>query len=224
MNNTNESRKQMEFTEDAIAREYEMLSQNYRGYKFPLMHRRIKPTDTIQLAKVIKENYQALKGFVGWATYSDKWDFKEVNRFVMDHVNDDFLRQHFIFTLGKEIVGMGSLLPMKTPYHAQVSLWVVRKHQGNGIGRAIVKTLEWYAFEVWGFDSLFYEHDAYNESSKQVPQKLGYQFSHTFESKINAAQETGFWFSWRKNRPSNMSPGIFQGAPIDQFTDIRHKV
>jgi RimJ/RimL family protein N-acetyltransferase len=114
------------------------------------------------------------------------------------------------------------LAPVDDPGAVQIALWVAKGFEGKGIGTRIAATMEQYAFEVFGYSRLYYQHDALNESSKRLPQKLGYRFSHTFEEDITAEDETGFWMSWVKDRPIDLEPGLLQGAPMEQFNEIRH--
>ena len=212
----------MEFTEQAIKEEFERLNFNHRDFDYPLQHRRIKLSDTLALSKVIRKSAKHLEGYIGWAQYAGQWDFRRIQQFVSDHVHSEFPREHFIFLLGREIVGMGSLAPMPHILDIQISLWVAEGFHGHGIGSRIAATLEWYAFEVYGYEHLYYQHDASNEVSKRLPQKLGFTYSHTFDEVITAGDETGYWFSWVKERPVDLPPGLFQGADMDQFMQVRH--
>jgi len=214
----------MEFTEQAVAEEFKKLTFNHRGFSHPLTHRRIRPSDTLRLAQVIRKSHKHLRGYIGWAQYAGKWDVYQVQKFVNQHVNDEFPREHFLFFIGNRIVGMGSLAPMFHPLDIQIALWVAEGFHGHGIGPRIAATMEWYAFEVYGYSHLYYQHDATNEASKRLPQKLGFKFSHTFDDDIHAENESGFWYSWVKERPSDLPPAIFQGADFDQFTQVRHKL
>ena len=83
--------------------------------------------------------------------------------------------------------------------------------------------MEMYAFEVWGYSKLYYQCDASNEQSKRLPQKLGFRYSHTFNEEITAQNESGFWFSFVKERPDDLPPAILQGADIQPFLEVRHK-
>lgn len=213
----------MEFTQEAIEQEYRERSFNHPGFEYPLTHRRIRPSDTLALSQVIRRSHKHLKGYIGWAQYAGEWNFKQIQRFVSQHVKDEFPREHFLFFIGKQIVGMGSLAPMPHPLDIQVALWVAGGFPGAGIGPRIASTMEWYAFEVYGYSHLYYQHDASNEASKRLPQKLGFRFSHTFDVEIGAENETGYWFSWVKDRPDDLPPGILQGADVDQFAQVRHQ-
>lgn len=214
----------MEFTREAIEEERRRLSFNHPGFEAPLTHRRIRQSDTLPLSRVIKRSHKHLQGYIGWAQYAGLWDFRQIARFVNEHVHDEFPREHFLFFIGNEIVGMGSLVPMPDPLATQIALWVAEGYHGHGIGPRIASTMEWYAFEVYGYSHLYYQHDASNEASKRLPQKLGFRFSHTFDDQIHALNETGFWFSWVKDRPEDLPPGILQGADIEQFMQVRHQV
>jgi len=106
---------------------------------------------------------------------------------------------------------------MNSPYDAQVSLAVFYPHQGKGIGKRVVKTLEWYAFTVWGFHNLYYQHDASNLNSKKLADYCGFTFSHTFEQQIDAEQESGLWMSYKKKRDPSYPDGAFQGADLEYW-------
>ena len=213
----------MEFTEEAIREERERLSFNHPGFDYPLMHRWIKKSDTLEMARVIRSSAHHLKGFISWAKYANTWDFKQIQRFVNDHADPEPPRMHLVFLLGKRIVGMGSLAPMDKMNEVQISLWVADGFHGKGIGTRIARTMEMYAFEVWGYSKLYYQCDASNEQSKRLPQKLGFRYSHTFNEEITAQNESGFWFSFVKERPDDLPPAILQGADIKPFLEVRHK-
>lgn len=213
----------MEFTEEAIREERERLSFNHPGFDYPLMHRWIKKSDTLEMARVIRSSAHHLKGFISWAKYANTWDFKQIQRFVNDHADPEPPRMHLVFLLGKRIVGMGSLAPMDKMNEVQISLWVAEGFHGKGIGTRIARTMEMYAFEVWGYSKLYYQCDASNEQSKKLPQKLGFRYSHTFNEEITAQNESGYWFSFVKERPDDLPPAILQGADIEPFLEVRHK-
>ena len=213
----------MEFSEEAIKEERERLSYNHPGYNYPLMHRWIKKSDTLEMARVIRKSAHRLKGFISWAQYASDWNFKQIQKFVNDHADPEPPRMHLVFLLGKQIVGMGSLAPMDNIDEIQIALFVAEGFQGQGIGKRIARTMEMYAFEVWGYSKLYYQCDASNEDSKRLPQKLGFEFSHTFNAEISAQNESGYWFSFVKDRPSDLPPALFQGADMNQFTQVRHK-
>lgn len=213
----------MEFTEEAIREERERLSFNHPGFDYPLMHRWIKKSDTLEMARVIRSSAHHLKGFISWAKYANTWDFKQIQRFVNDHADPEPPRMHLVFLLGKRIVGMGSLAPMDKMNEVQIALWVAEGFHGKGIGTRIARTMEMYAFEVWGYSKLYYQCDASNEQSKRLPQKLGFRYSHTFNEEITAQNESGFWFSFVKEPPDDLPPAILQGADIQPFLEVRHK-
>jgi RimJ/RimL family protein N-acetyltransferase len=122
-----------------------------------------------------------------------------------------------VFFIGPEPVAFGSLAPMNSPYDAQVSLAVFYPHQGKGIGKRVVKTLEWYAFTVWGFHNLYYQADDSNVNSKKLAEFCGFTFSHTFEQQIDAEMESGLWSSYKKKRDSSYPDGAFQGADLEYW-------
>jgi RimJ/RimL family protein N-acetyltransferase len=193
---------------------------NWNGYNYPLACRLIREGDAQHLYRVMKRSAKSLNGYIGWAKYAPEWDFKTVASFVNDHLNDELPRWHMIFTIGKEVVGFGSLAPMDHPRDVQVSLWVGLGHEGRGIGKWIVQILEFYAFHVFGYDFLYYQHDATNRRSGVLPQKLGYTYSHSFETEKTAKKESGFWFSWRKQRPEGLPAGVIDTGDWDKWAEI----
>lgn len=213
----------MYFDNESISKEYEKLNFNHPGFDYPLQYRWVKKSDALALSKVIKNSKDHLKGFISWAKFAGNWNFRNITRFVNDLVDCEPPYMHLVFTLGNQIVGMGSLAPAGDSRSVQIALWVAENFDGKGIGTRIALTMEQYAFEVFGYEHLYYQHDALNESSKRLPQKLGFRFSHTFDDSINALDESGFWMSWVKDRPTNLPPGLLQGAPMEQFTEIRFK-
>jgi len=193
---------------------------NWPGYNHPIACRVLRQGDQKILYPVMKQSASRLKGFIGWAKYAPSWDFKEVSRFVKDHLDHDFPRFHLVFSIGKQLVGFGSLAPMRSPYDIQVALWVASGHDGNGIGSFIVNVLEWYAFHVFGYHNVYYQHDSNNRASGRLPQKLGYEFSHIFEEEITAVNESGIWYSWKKQRPAGLAPGAIQGASLENWSKV----
>jgi RimJ/RimL family protein N-acetyltransferase len=190
---------------------------NYPGYTDRLIFRPLKVSDTKVLAPVMKRSADHIKGYVHWGTNAKKWHFKDVQNFVSARMRDEFPRFHFVFFIGPEPVAFGSLAPMNSPYDAQVSLAVFYPHQGKGIGKRVVKTLEWYAFTVWGFHNLYYQADDSNLNSKKLAEYCGFTFSHTFEQQIDAEMESGLWSSYKKKRDPSYPDGAFQGADLEYW-------
>jgi RimJ/RimL family protein N-acetyltransferase len=193
---------------------------NWPRYDYPLACRLIKEGDAQYLYPVMKRSAKSLNGYIGWAKYAPEWDFKTVASFVNDHVKDELPRWHLIFTIGKQVVGFGSLAPMEHSRDVQVALWVGLGHEGRGIGKWIATVLEWYAFHVFGYDFLFYRHDSSNRRSGSLPPKLGYTFSNTFETQKTALKESGFWYSWVKPRPEGLPPGIIDTGDWEKWSEI----
>jgi len=200
----------------------EVISIKFPGFEYPLTFCPILPKHKPAMIKAVWKSHQSLRGFIGWAKYARSWNIEMVSRFIDDLINDPIPNQHFVFFLGDEIVGMGSLIGCYTPQDAQISLWTVSGYQGRGIGMRIVDTLTELAFRVWGYHILYYEHDARNETSKRLSQKCGFTFSHTRNFEKSAELESGLWFSWYKYRPEGLPDGIIQGRPIEDFAIPSH--
>jgi RimJ/RimL family protein N-acetyltransferase len=196
---------------------------NYPGFAHPLTCRPLKISDTALLAPVMKKSAPYIKGYISWGTYASRWTFADVQRFVSDRVNDDFPRFHLLFFIGNKAVALGSLAPMPSPLDIQISLVVFHPYQGIGLGKRVVKTLEWYAFEVWGYQKLFYQYDATNKNSQKLANFMGFEFSHSFDDIVSAEKESGLWFSHVKERPEDLPDGVFQGADIEYWTQPRNE-
>ena len=191
---------------------------NYPGFDHPLLFAPMGNHHREAMIKALWKSHKELRGFLGWARYMRSWNNNDFNRFIDDHINARLPDQHFVFMIGQDIVGVGSLVGAYTLHDHQISLWVTTGYRGKGIGQAIVNTLEYVAFCVWGYPVLYYETDSANEFSKKLPQKCGFEFSHTRNLRKEAIKESGLWFSWKKDRPDGLPDGIIQGRPIEDFT------
>lgn len=192
--------------------------ENYPGFGYPLEFCPMRPQHKEAMLKALWISHNRLRNHISWAKHMRSWSNNDFYKFIDSHINAMPPNQHFIFTIGDDIVGVGSLVAAYTLHDSQIALWVTTGYQGKGIGRAIVETLEYVAFNVWGFPVLYFEHDVNNEFSKKLPQKCGFTFSHTREIEKSAEQESGFWFSWKKKRPDYLPDAIIQGRPFDDFT------
>lgn len=193
---------------------------NWPGYDYPLACRVIKSTDAPLLYPVMKKSAKHLRGYIDWAKYSPSWDIEDVQKFVRDHVESEWPRFHLIFTIGYEVVGFGSLAPVDRDRSCQVALWVGVDHKKRGIGAWIVQVLEWYAFHVFGYDHVYYQYDSSNRKSGSLPRQLGYTYSHDFNDEVHAKNETGYWFSFKKARPSDLPPGAIDTGSLDNWDGV----
>ena len=102
----------------------------------------------------------------------------------------------------------------------QVALWVAPSHQRKGIGDWIVHVLEWYAFNVFGYDYVYYQYDSQNRKSGKIPQSRGYTFSHTFEDVKDGVLASGFWMSFKLKRPEGLPPGAIDTGTLSNWDSI----
>jgi RimJ/RimL family protein N-acetyltransferase len=203
---SNTKTKQIEQEDPVVESEIDEAS-NWPGYDYPLAFRFLKETDAAILYPVMKRSGNAVKGYIEWGSDVASWSMNELAKWVRACATDDRPRCHLLFSIGTEVVGIGSLAPFGHPRNVQVALWVAEGHQGKGIGKWICTILEFYAFNVFGYEQLFYNHDSSNRSSGKLPSALGFVWSGTFDDKKHAQHETGFWFSWKKVRPAELPPG-----------------
>lgn len=183
------------------------VSTPWPGYDFPITFRQLEMADTDRLFEVMKRSSKAIRGYVSWGSSVNEWSYLQVQRFMSDHVNAKWPRFHLLFFAGNEIVGFGSIAPTEDLRAAQVALWVAKGHQGKGIGKWITVVMEWYAFNIFGFDAFYYVFDVSNTRSAAVPASLGYAYSHSFTSSVEAESESGLWDSYVKFKPEGILPG-----------------
>lgn len=215
----------MDFSPEGIEEERERLSFPHKGFDAPLIFRRLKVEDTLQIWGLLKDSAESLRTFTPFGKYIKGWGYWHVQQFVRDHMEVEERRESFVFLIGKKIVGMGSIAPLENDWDVQVALWVGEPYQGRGIGARIVATLEWYVFEVWGFPRLYYYHELTNEASMNLPMKCKFEPNDPFiQLDYNYTDgELVPWCMWIKWRDPNLEPGIFQGAPLEPFTQVRHQ-
>jgi hypothetical protein len=82
----------------------------------------LKQTDAVYLYPVMKRSALNLFAFIEWGKYASGWNYKQVSKFVRDHVNSELPRFHLIFTICYQVVGFGSLAPMPSYRDIQVAL------------------------------------------------------------------------------------------------------
>ncbi len=193
---------------------------NWPGYDYPLSFRFLKVTDAAILYPVMKRSGNAVKGYIEWGGDVASWSMKDLAKWVRACANDELPRCHFLFSIGTDVVGIGSLAPFGHPRDVQVALWVAKGHQGKRIGKWICTILEFYAFNVFGYDQLFYNHDSSNRSSGKLPVTLGFELVGTFDDKKHAQSETGYWYSWKKVRPGDLPPGAIDVGGFDRWSDL----
>lgn len=196
---------------------------NFEGYSAPLEFRPLKATDSTILAPVFKKYGKTIRSYLGSFHNAHAWEVADAQRFVSTEVNADFPNFTWLFLIGKEIVGMGSIYPYgKSLVDVQIVLAVFGQHQGKGIGSAIGKTLKQVAFDIWGFQSFWWLADATNHASKKTAEKVGLSFSHSWEDKVKHSEaESGLWFAYSEKRPSGLPDGVLQGKSLAYWQESR---
>ena len=194
--------------------------ENWPGYDYPLACRILKSTDAPLLYPVMKKSANHLRSYVQWAKESPSWNMRDVQKFVMSHVNSEWPRFHLIFTIGYEVVAFGSLAPVDRDRSVQVALWTSVDHKRRGIGSWVVQVLEWYAFHVFGYDYVYYQYDSQNRRSGRIPQSRGYAFSHSFEDVKDGFLASGFWLSFKLKRPEGLPPGYIDTGTLNNWDGI----
>jgi RimJ/RimL family protein N-acetyltransferase len=192
---------------------------NHPGYSYPMEFRPLKITDARILAPVLKANAASIRTYLSAYQHADRWYLKDSQKFVSSCVNDDYPRFHYLFLIGKEPVGLASLYEYGDGINeVQVVLAVFGHHQGRGIGKTMAVTLKHLAFDVWGFNRLWWLVDATNRPSIALANHIGCEFDRSWVSEAKHAEnESGLWFAMTVDRDPSLPPGILQGAPIQYW-------
>ena len=194
---------------------------NHPGYSYPIQFRPIRMTDTRLLGPVFRKESKSIRTYLGSYQHADKWNVGDVQKFVSALVDPKtFPSLHYLFTIGNQVVGIGSLEPYGSdPRNTQIVLAVFGGHQGKGIGKAIANTLHYLAFQVWGFDRLYWINDATNFASSKLAQNLGLSLEETYEDDFKYGERgSGLWYRWTSIRPENVGEGILQGEDINYWS------
>lgn len=210
-------------TKEEIELELRSGVPNYPGYSSPLEFRPLKITDSAILTPVFKRDGKTIRSFLGSFHNAHSWQISDAQKFVAAEVNADFPNFTYLFFIGKELVGMGSIHPFaQSLVDVQIVLAVFGKHQGRGIGTAIGSQLKKVAFEVWGFNSFWWLVDATNHPSKRAAEKVGLHFQHSWEDEVKHSEsDSGLWFAYSQNRPSDLADGVLQGASLSYWQESR---
>lgn len=205
---------------EEIEKQFRTQRENYKGYNYPIQFRPLNITDARILAPVLKQNAASIRTYLSTYQHADRWFLKDTQKFVSACVNDDFPRLHYLFLIGNDPVGLASFYEYGTsPLEVQIVLAVFGNHQGRGIGKAIAHTLKKLAFEVWGFQAIWWLVDATNRPSISLAHSIGCKFERSWESEVKAAEkESGVWFALKVERDETLAPGILQGAPMSYWS------
>lgn len=194
---------------------------NFPEYKYPPQFRPLSQSDALALTKIVRKNSKSIRTYLDKFNNSDRWGFKSSHSFVMRLLRDPrFPSLHYVFTCGKEIVAMGSLVPYgSNPNDCQVILTVFGSHQGKGWGKVVAQTLKQIAFQVWGFDRMYWLNDSTNIASSRLAQGVGCEIDSMYEDNFILGEKgSGLWNRWVAYRPHDeLAPGVLQGAPIEYW-------
>lgn len=204
--------------------EFELRKEkaNWPTYNAPLEMRPLTKSDAIVLTPIFKKHGNQIRSYLGGFHNAAHWSFRDANKFVQGSLNSPFPSFTYLFRIGNELVGMGSLAPYgETVKEVQIILAVFGKHQGKGIAKGIEESLIYLAFRVWGFEKFWHLVDASNIASIRAAEANGLKLSHTWTDKIHAEKETGEWLAYVAERPEGLSDGVLQGAPISYWHETR---
>jgi len=173
----------------------------HRNSKHIIEAKRLKPEYARDLQRALQTGTEHIAGYFSWAAGAESWDTKKSLFWIQAQLREPLPSEHFAFYLGNELVGIGSLRPHGHCRSVQMAYWVSNKYKEQGIGKTIAKTMENLAIKHRPYQYIYIDHDSSNRSSGKIPQKLGYKFVGTFDSKVHAKKESGLWYSHVKESP-----------------------
>ena len=194
---------------------------NFPGYDYPAEFRPMKMTDAILLAPIMRREGRTIGTYLGGYSVPNQWNIKDTQKWVSSCVlSSEFPSFHYLFLCGpNNVIGIGSIMKFgDDPRVCQFVISVFGKHQGKGWGRAIAKTLQGIAFDVWGFEKIYWLNDITNRRSTKLAQSLGFALEESYSDNYRLGTSgTGLWFRWSMARPSDMFPGVLQGADMNYW-------
>lgn len=179
----------------------------YSDHNDGLEFHHLSMSDVLPLTRAVQKNQKHMDTYLPLFSKGDPKSLLSVQKWVMGMLKEQFPSQHFVFTYKGKLCGLASTLPISDdPTEIQFRYLVFEGFTGKGLGTRIAYTLEIYAFTIWGFNRIFIEMDSSNRASMGIAQKLGYRLVGTMDHDINGTKETGFWYSFVKERPAQTSP------------------
>jgi RimJ/RimL family protein N-acetyltransferase len=98
-------------------------------------------------------------------------------------------------------VGSAGLHRRIGPTGVEIGYWIDAGHTGRGLARRATHALTDLAFAVPGIDHVEIHHDAENEASRRIPERLGYRWvGEVHLTRDLAPGETGVDWIWRVTR------------------------
>lgn len=188
----------------------------YPGQREILTTVKLRPQHAVMLQKAFKEGTEHISGYFAWAEDSKGWSTKRVLFWIQSLLREEWPCEHYLFLLGENVAGMGSIRPMGHVRHVQMSYWVNKRYLKQRVGETIARTLERLCFESRAYELIYINHDSSNRASGRIPQALGYKYMGHFEDVKHAKSETGLWLSWAKSNPR------YEDCYNERLKDLRY--
>lgn len=196
---------------------------NFPGYSHRLEFRALQKSDATLLAPSFKGSAKTIRTYLSEFQYADRWNLKNTQAFINACLNDDFPAMHYVFTIGNRPVAFASFHSFgESLTEIQIILAVFGDHQGKGIGKAVAHTLKKVAFEIWGFERIWWVVDATNRSSMKIASSIGCEWDSTFEGDFKHGESgSGLWHRYVVERDHSLAPGVLQGADVEYWSSIK---
>jgi RimJ/RimL family protein N-acetyltransferase len=190
---------------------------NVPGYNGKLEFRELKHKDAPLLAPILRTDRSNLSTFLGKYHGHKNWSIKSATGFVSNLLKQPWPTMTWLFLINGEPVGLVSTAPEENIKECQLIISVFSKHQGKGLATSMTRKVLEITEEVFGFERTWWHVDAANQPSLRVAQKCGFQFVGSYDTNSRDRNSTGLYCRLSKERPSDLAPGILQGAPMEYW-------
>ena len=99
-----------------------------------------------------------------------------------------------------EVIGGCGIMTRRGPGRLEIGYWVRTDRAGAGVATEAARLATDAAFGITGIETACIHHDAANEASGRVAEKLGYRTVDRFATTIDNAGESGVEVVWELSR------------------------
>ncbi|MEL6718419.1 MAG: GNAT family protein [Bacteroidota bacterium] len=134
-----------------------------------------------ELFQLVDKNRAYLSQWLEWVQWTK--EVKDTEEFTVKSIEQNENREQLDTTIfaGERIVGKIGFIKLNHKYKsAEIGYWLSEDEQGRGIMTQAVKALMKYGFETFDLNRIVIGANAENWSSRNIPERLGFQFEGTF--------------------------------------------
>lgn len=137
------------------------------------------PGDGVQVAEAVRESYEAMRGFITWAspTYSDEEAEWIVRRSRANYLTNKDFSMGVYSPDGKRFLGGTGYRLFGAPLEdnsVEISMWIRSSATGSGLATGVLKSLlDWGFSAAWPWAKIMWVCDVRNTASIRVATKGG---------------------------------------------------